>query len=117
MDGNANLGRATLVLMKAQPVADHLFISADGGFHPAACRVARRLLPADPALVGNALEMAVALRGLGLRRRARHGRGTGRYDDRSVGIAVNDGAVEAVLVVGAVTGERPKVCRPDPARG
>ena len=55
IDGDTNFGSATLVFMEAQPIADHLFISADGGLHPATCGVARRLLPADPAFIGNAL--------------------------------------------------------------
>jgi hypothetical protein len=49
--------------MKAQPIANHSFISPDGGLYPAAFGVARRLLPTDPAFIGNALEMAVALCG------------------------------------------------------
>jgi Resolvase, N terminal domain len=74
IDGDTNFGGATLVLMKARPIVDHLFISADGGLYPAACRIARRLLPADPAFVGDALQMAVALCGRGLSRLAQHRR-------------------------------------------
>jgi hypothetical protein len=61
MDGDTNLGGTTLVLMKAQTVPDHLFVASDGDLHPAAFGVARYLLPADPALIGNALQMQIAL--------------------------------------------------------
>src|SRR5208282_6643658 len=55
MDGDANLGGAAAVLAKAQTVTDHLFVASDGGLNPAALGVARHLLPADPALFGDAL--------------------------------------------------------------
>jgi hypothetical protein len=58
MDGNANFGGAAAVFAKTQTVTDHLFVASDGGLNPAALGVARRLLPADPALLGNALQMA-----------------------------------------------------------
>src|SRR5260370_25137733 len=48
--------------------------------------------------------MAVALCGLGLSRLARHRRGARWHDDRSLRVAVDDGAIDAVLVVGAVAG-------------
>jgi hypothetical protein len=65
MDGHGNLGGATPVLAEAQPIADHLFVTPDDGLDPAARVVARRLLPSHPPSFGDALEMAVALRGLG----------------------------------------------------
>jgi hypothetical protein len=35
IDGDGNLGGTTPVLVKAQPVAEHLFVSSNGGFDPA----------------------------------------------------------------------------------
>src|SRR5208337_3813480 len=102
MDGDANLGGAAAVLAKAQTVTDHLFVASDGGLNPAALGVARHLLPADPALFGNALQMTVPPGGRGSGRLAQHRRGAWRHDDRSVGVAVDHGAIEAILVVGAV---------------
>src|SRR3954447_18253896 len=42
MDSDVHLGGATLIRMRAQPVADHLFPSADGGLGPGAFRVPGR---------------------------------------------------------------------------
>jgi hypothetical protein len=50
--------------------------------------------------------MTVALRRLDLRGLARHRRGAWRHDNRGIMIAVDDGAIDVVLVVGAITGER-----------
>ena len=36
MDGDVHLGRPTLVRVRAQPVADHLFPPPDGGLGPSA---------------------------------------------------------------------------------
>jgi hypothetical protein len=58
--------------MRAQPVAEHLFPSADGSLGPGAFRVPGRPLPSHPALLGDELEMAVALRRIALSRLARH---------------------------------------------
>src|SRR5271166_6860672 len=89
MDGYANLGAAAAVLAKAQTVTDHLFVASDGGLNPAALGVARNLLPADPALFGDALQMTVPPGGRGSGRLAQHRRGAWRHDDRSVGVAVD----------------------------
>ena len=62
-DSDGHLGPPTAVLAKAQPVADHLLVAPDGGLDPAAFVVARHLLPPDPAVLGDTLEMAVALSG------------------------------------------------------
>jgi hypothetical protein len=105
-DSDGNFGGTTLILMKAQAITDHLLITSDGGLNPAACVVARHLLPAHAALLGDTLQMAVALCGRGLGRLAQHRRGTRRYDDCCIGIVVEDGAIDAVLVIDAIGGER-----------
>jgi hypothetical protein len=46
--------------MRAQPVADHLFPSADGGLGPGSFRVPGRFLPGHAPVVGDVLEVAVA---------------------------------------------------------
>src|SRR5208337_4444176 len=102
MDGDPNFCATALVLVEAQPIADDLFISTDHGLHTASFGIARRLLPCDPAFCGNILQMLVALRGLGLSGLARHGRGARRHDNQRVRISIGYGAVEAVLIVGAV---------------
>jgi hypothetical protein len=65
-------------------------------------RIGGRSHQPHPAFLGNALEMAIALRGLGLSCLARYRRGARWHDDRSLRIAVEDGAIDAVLVVGTV---------------
>ena len=62
MDGNVHLGRPTLVRVRAQPVADHLFPPPDGGLSPSAFVVPGSLLPSHAPVLGDALEMVVALR-------------------------------------------------------
>src|SRR4051794_12610076 len=47
------LSRPTLIRTRAQPVPDHALEPADGGLGPGARVVARGLLPAHPALLGD----------------------------------------------------------------
>src|SRR5918993_4579476 len=50
--------------------------------------------------------MLVALRRRGLGRLARHRAGTRRHDDRRLGMARGDTAVDTLLIIRAVAGER-----------
>jgi hypothetical protein len=68
MNGDADLGRPTLILARAQSVTDDLLVAPDGGLNAAPFVVAGHLLPPDPAFLGNALKMAVALGWLTRRR-------------------------------------------------
>ncbi len=52
------------------------------------------------------VQMPVALRRRGLGRLARHGAGTRRHDDRRRGMARGDTAVDTLLIIRAVAGER-----------
>src|SRR5215207_8687201 len=105
LDGDVRLGRPTLVRVRAQPVPDHALVPADGGLGSGTPVISRRLLPSHPALLGNELEMAVALCRRGLGRLARHRRGARRYDDGGRGMALGDAGVDTVLVVRPVAGE------------
>src|SRR3954464_14706617 len=71
--GDVHLGRPTLIRMRAQPVADHLFPSTNGGLGPGSFRVAGRRLPGHPPMVSDVLEVAVARRRRALSCLARHG--------------------------------------------
>ncbi len=102
VDGDVHLGRPTLIRMRAQPVADHLFPSADGGLGPGAFRVPGRPLPGHATLLGNELEVAVALRRRTLGRLARRGSCTRRHDDGRLRVALADAGVNTVLVVSAI---------------
>src|SRR5919205_1124875 len=92
--------------MRAQPVPDHLFPSANGGLSPGSFRVPGRFLPSHPALLGNVLEVAVALRRLALSRLARHGGRARRHDDGRLGMALGDAGVNTLLIVSAIARER-----------
>ncbi len=99
MDGNHHLGRPAPVVAHAQPVADHLLEPADGRLGSSPLRVAGRFLPPRASMLGDALQMAVALCGRGFGRLAWHGRGPRRHDDRRFGMALGDGSGNALLVV------------------
>ena len=57
-------------------------------------------------MLGHALHMAIPLRGGGLSRLARHGRGTRRHHDRRLAITLGDRMGNAFLIIGAIGGER-----------
>jgi len=105
MDGDVHLGRPTPVRARVQPVTDDLLERADGCFGPSPLCVAARLLPGRASVLGDTVQVAVPLRGFGLGRVARHGRGPWRHDDRRLGMALGHGGGNALLVVGAVGGE------------
>src|SRR3954465_13055171 len=102
LDRHVHLRRPTLVCVRAQPIPDHALEPADGGLGPGGRVVARGLLPAHPALLGDELEVAVALGGGRLGRRAGHGGRTWGDDDGRLGVARAGAGVDAVLVVRAV---------------
>src|SRR3954454_17812110 len=111
MDRYVHLGRLTLVRARAQPVADHPFEPADGGLGPGARAVARDLLPGHAAVLGNQLQVSVALRGRGLDRLAWHRARPRRDDEPSIGMAFEDSAIDIRPVVGSVTCKRSKRAR------
>src|SRR4051812_42457234 len=98
--------------MRAQPVADHLFPSADGGLGPGAFRVPGRPLPGHAPVVGDMLEVAVARRRIALGRLTRHGGRARRHDNGRLGGALGGAGVNTVLIVRAIArdgGHRPRV--------
>src|SRR3954447_1418058 len=118
MDGNVHLDRPTLVRAGAQPVTDHLFEPADGGFDAGTGGVPGRLLPGRSSVLGDALQMAVPLRRRGRGRLAWHGRGTRRHDDRRFRMTPGDCGGNAFLIVRSRTlmrlylgGPRSVACR------
>src|SRR5208283_4852268 len=100
-----HFGGATPVLEEAQPIADHLFVAPDGGLDPAAPVITRRLLPPHSPSFGDALEMAVALSGLGLSHLTQHCGRAWWHDDFSIRIAIDHGAINVVLIIRAVARE------------
>jgi len=73
MSSDVHLGCAALIHTRAQPIPDHLFEPADRRFGSGSLRAAGRLLPRHAPVLGDVLEMAVALRGRGLGRCSEHG--------------------------------------------
>src|SRR3954465_10179560 len=102
LDRHVHLSRPTLIRTRAQPVPDHALEPAHGGLGPGARVVARGLLPAHPALLGDELQVAVPLRRRGLVRGAGHGGRARRNDDVRLGMALGHVGVNALLVVRAV---------------
>src|SRR3954453_6798311 len=102
LDRYVYLRRLTLVRTRAQPVPDHALEAADRGLGAGPFRVSRRLLPAHPALLGDEVQVAVALRRRSLGRGAGHGT-RARWDDNvRVRVALGHVGVNALLVVRAV---------------
>src|SRR3954449_10649838 len=98
VDTDVHLGHATPVRARAQPVADHLLEPGHGGLGPGARVVARGLLPAHSALLGDELQVAVPLRRRGLGRGAGHGGRARRDDDVRARVALGHVGVNALLV-------------------
>ncbi len=106
VDGDVHLSCPALVRARAQPVAGHLLEPADRGFGSSANGVAGCFLPSRAAVLGNALQMTVLLRGRGLGHVARHGREPRRHADRRFWMTLGDCGRHAVPVVCTIGGER-----------
>src|SRR5438105_8901278 len=87
-------------------MTDDPFPAAGIGFHQGTPVVPRRFLPTHAAMFGNRLQMPVTRSGRRLCGLARHRIRTRWHDDRGFGMTGSDGAVDAVLVVCAIAGER-----------
>src|SRR5215471_11189383 len=71
--------------------------------------VPRSFLPTHAAMFGNRLQMPVRRSGRRLGGLARHRIRTRWHDDRGLGMTGSDRAVDAVLVVCAIAGERASI--------
>src|SRR6202045_5072642 len=106
VDSECHFGFLTLVGLRAQRMTDDPFPAANIGFHQGTPVVPRRFLPTHTAMFGNRLQMPVTRSGPILGRLARHRTRTWWHDDRGIGMAGSDLAVDAVLVVCAIAGHR-----------
>src|SRR3954447_12183076 len=86
-------------------MTDDPFPAANIGFHQGTPVVPRCLLPTHAAMFGNRLQMPVTRSGRRLGGLARHRIRTRWHGDR-FGMAGSDRAVDAVLVVCTIGGER-----------
>src|SRR5437764_4125879 len=82
------------------------FPAANIGFHQGTPVVPRRFLPTHAAMFGNRLQMPVTRSGHILGRLARHATRTRWHNDRCIGMAGSDLAIDAVLVICTIAGQR-----------
>src|SRR4029077_5740521 len=87
-------------------MTDDPFPAADIGFHQGTPVVPRRFLPTHAAMFGNRLQMPVTRSGRRIGGLARNRTRTRWHDDRGFGMTGSNLAVDAVLVVCAIAGER-----------
>ena len=106
--GDAHFGCPAFIRARAQPVADHLFPTADGDLGPSACVVSRRFLPSHLPVFDNELQVAVTLRAFGCV--TEHSRRAWRHAHGRCGMVLGDAGVKTILVMGAVAGERRHGC-------
>src|SRR5947207_10448169 len=96
VDSNCYFGRLTLVGLRAQRRTDDPFPAANIGFHQGTPVVPRRFLPTHAAMFGNRLQMPVTRSRRILGHLARHATRTRWHNDRGIGMAGSDLAVDAV---------------------
>src|ERR1700746_4172895 len=106
IDSNCHFGGLTLVGLRAQRLTDSPFPAANIGFHQGTPVVPRRFLPTHAAMFGYRLQMPVTRSGRILGRLARHATRTRWHNDRRIGMAGSGLAVDAVLVVCPIAGQR-----------
>ena len=97
MDGDLHLGRPAFVGVRAQGVADHPLEPRHGRLGPGTFGVAGGRLTRYAAMLSDSAKMAVALRGRGFGRLARHRGGARRHDVG--GVRVAEAEVVSVLMV------------------
>src|SRR3954451_15424712 len=100
-----HLTRLSPVCLRAQPVANHPFPARNVGFDESAPVVARGFLPSHAAVLGNDLNVPVALGWRGPGRLARHSAGARRHDHLGVRMSCRDLGVDIVPVERAIGGE------------
>jgi hypothetical protein len=105
MNGDGDLGRAAGFSPRAQRMADHSFEAADGGLHQSPTRVPGCLLPTYASMLGDALEVPIALGRSALCRLARYRSRSWWHDHFRIRIALSDGAVDASLIIGSISDE------------
>src|SRR5689334_2329183 len=87
-------------------MTDDPFPAANIGFHQGTPVVPRRFLPTHTAMFGNRLQMPVTRSGRNRGRLAWHATRTRWHNDRRIGMAGSDLAVDAVPVVCTIAGQR-----------
>ncbi len=106
MNCHLNLRPLALHCVRAQTVPDHLLEARHRRLGSGAQVVSRCFMPGGPAVFGDAVKVSVPLSWCHIGRVARHRVGTWRHDDGRLGMALGDTGCDALLVVGAVAGER-----------
>ena len=102
---DGDLGGPGLIAVEAQPVPDDLLPAYELALDPGPLIIAAVALPGQSPLVGDRLDVAVALGGIGVGHGAEHGIGT-RWDDyHGIWIALIQGGVDAGSVIAGVAQE------------
>ena len=104
--GDRDLGRSTLIGARSQTITNNPLEAADVRLNQSTPVVARNLLPSHAAALGNHLQVTVSHRGFRLGCLTWNAAGAWRDDDGRVGMASSDLAIDAVLIVSTVSGER-----------
>src|SRR3954447_19677401 len=102
-DGDGHLSRLTPIRLRTKPIANNALPARNIGLDQSAPIVARGFLPSHAAVLGNGLDVPVALRRRGLGRLARHGAGAWRHNDRRLWMALRHDSVNVVSIVSAIT--------------
>ncbi len=94
LGGDGHLGRRTSIHLRAQPVADDAFSLGDVGLHQGKPVVlARGVLQAHTAALGDRMQVRIPLRRRGFDRGARHRTRKRRDDDGGIGLPRRDRGV------------------------
>src|SRR3954469_10308506 len=100
-----HLARLSPVRLRTEPIADDALPARDIALHESAPAVPRCPLPAHAAVLGNDLNVPVALGWRGPGRLARHSAGARRHDHLGVRMSCRDFGIDIVPVERAIGGE------------
>jgi hypothetical protein len=104
-NGDAHLGRSTVICARVQRAADHPFIAADRSPRQCPTIVARGLLPSHAPAFGDDPEMLITLRWGGLNGCTRYRPRTRWNDYRSIRVTLGNCTINVVSVVSPIAGE------------
>jgi hypothetical protein len=106
VDGDGDFSFLPGIGLRSQPVTDHPLEPADRGLDTRTLIVAGRLLPTDAATLGDALQMKVTLRRIGLGGLALDRGGSRRHDDGRIGMTLCHRREHIIRIVCAIAGEQ-----------
>jgi hypothetical protein len=105
LNGNGNLSGAAVFRPRAQGISNHPFKPADGALHQGSTSVPGCLLPTHASMLGDALEVPIALGRSALCHLARYRTRSWWNNHFRIRIALGDGVVDASLIIGSISDE------------